>query len=235
MGINVIEAQDATTTNASAIPSGVLACGYDTGGGIAWTPAQFAAHNTPYPAIHIDQDPSASDATADILDVESGAATVAEIPGWIIRARAKYAAKVRPSQRWPGIYLSMGNLSAAVSALQGAGIVNVPFWTAQPGIGLAAATQRVVTATGPYPCIGVQYQYNTLTDLNVFNEEWVKTMTGNAVPPTPPPAPANSRPPAPPGEYEKGVVLTGIGLDGNLWITTYSPVTGKWSAPQKIS
>lgn len=41
--------------------------------------------------------------------------------------------------------------------------------------------------------------------------------------------------PAPPGLWEKAAVLTGIGLDGNVWTTTYNPVTGKWDGPVRVS
>lgn len=72
-------AQDATHINQSHIPAGTQAAGYDTGtGGIAWSAADFAAHDKPFPAVHIDQDASASHYTSDILDVEPSAASPAE-------------------------------------------------------------------------------------------------------------------------------------------------------------
>lgn len=185
MTVQVVEAEDATSRNEAFVPSNLLAAGYDTGSpDILWSQMQYASRTLPYPAIHIDQDPRASDPTADILDVEAFAATIDEIVGWIGRARADFLSGARPGQRWPGIYLSMNNLTPAVDALMAAGIINVPFWTAQPGIGLAAATQRVATATGNYPCIGVQYEWDTVVDKDVFSLDWV-TKVSTTVPPPP--------------------------------------------------
>jgi hypothetical protein len=179
--IPYIAAQDATRVNAVHIPAGILAIGYTTGSGnVPWDSATFAAHNTPYPAIHIDQDPSASDATADILDVESFAATVADIPGWLTRARANYAKHVRPQQRWPGIYCSMDTLPGAIAICQSHKLTNVPFFTAQPGNTEAFAIQRVQTATGPYPCIGCQYATDSFVDYDILSQDWVRTMAGTA-------------------------------------------------------
>lgn len=181
MTIQTIVAQDATGTNEPTIPGNILACGYDTGSdGIAWTAEQFAARTSPYPAIHIDQDPSASDTTADILDVESGAATIAEIPGWIIAARASYNAHVRPGQRWPGIYCDSSNLTLAVDALTAAKITDVPFWIAEDET-LSTAIAQIQSATGSYPRIGVQYASGTTVDYDIFNLSWVTTISGDNV------------------------------------------------------
>lgn len=182
MTIAYILAQD--SVNPDAIPANVLAAGYDTGSGIAWGTAGFAAHTKPYPAIHIDQDPNASDPLADILDVEAQAATVPEIVGWVTRARAAFKANTRPGQRWPAIYLSTGNLSQSVSDLQSAGLTDVPFWVAKPGIGEPVAISEVQTATGPYPAIGIQYQFGNSVDLDVFSLPWVTTVSGITVPKT---------------------------------------------------
>lgn len=186
MTIPTILAQDATGGNSNQIPVGTQAVGYTTGPNVAWTTAEFAAHVTPYPAIRIDQDPNATDYTADILDVEAQAATVPEIVNWITKARANYAAHVRPEQRWPGIYCQVSNLNSAVAALESAGLTNVPFWLTEPGTALSTATTAVATATGSYPLIGVQYEFGTVVDYDVFSETWVKTMTG--VKPVDPPA-----------------------------------------------
>lgn len=176
-------AQDAIRVNAFDIPVTVLAAGYTTGSGaIPWGIAQWAAHLLPYPAVRIDQDPSASDKTADVLDVESGAATISDIVPWVRAARANFSNNVRPGQRWPAVYLSMGNLDAAIAALQAAGITGVGFWTAQPGMGLSAAVTRVQTATGSYPCIGVQYAWGNVVDYDVFSESWVTTVSGGGAP-----------------------------------------------------
>jgi hypothetical protein len=179
--IPYIPAQDATRINAAHIPAGTQAMGYSTGSGdVPWATATFAAHAKPYPAVHIDQDAAATDATADVLDVESLAATVADIPGWIRRARANYAKRVRPSQRWPAVYCSMGTLPSAIAILTSNSLVNVPFITTEPGNTEAYAIQRVTTATGPYPCVGCQYQYGTYVDYDILSLDWMINVAGEA-------------------------------------------------------
>jgi hypothetical protein len=169
MTVPYILAQDATRVNAIHIPAGTQSAGYTTGlGPVPWDAPTFAAHNKPYEAIRICQDPGATDATADILDVEQFAATVADIPGWLNRARASFAKHVRPAQRWPGIYCSMNTLDSAVAICTSNKLTNVPFWTAQPGNTQAFAINRVQTATGPYPCIGCQHATNNFVDFDVF-------------------------------------------------------------------
>lgn len=176
-----IVGQDATHQNIGHLTMGVQSAGYFTGTpDIRWTATDFADHDTPYPAIAIDQSPNGSRPDADIWDVEAGAGSVAGIPQWITKARENYANHVRPEQRWPGIYLSMNNLDPAVKALEKAGIQDVGFWTAQPGIGLPAAIQRVQTATGPYPDIGCQYVLGGLIDLDVWSLDWVTTVSGKS-------------------------------------------------------
>ena len=91
---------DATHDNVGALPAGAQVAGYSTGTGthIKWTDADFAAHPG---AVRIDQDPAASDPTADVLDIEAGAATPASAPGWVTRALASRASQARPGQRSP--------------------------------------------------------------------------------------------------------------------------------------
>lgn len=175
-------AQDATHTNQSHIPAGTQAAGYDTGsGGIAWSSSDYAAHDKPFPAIHIDQDAGASDYLSDILDVESGAATPAECARWVANARANYNSAVRRGQRWPGIYCSQSTAGSVQSALGSAGISNVPFWIAEWGIGEAQAQSNVADGSGGgYPTIGWQYQNGTYVDYDVFSVPWLTTVSGPA-------------------------------------------------------
>lgn len=85
---------DATHANIGQLPKGVQVAGYTTGSaGIQWTAQDWAAHPG---AVRIDQDPAASDPTADILDIEAGAATPASAPDWVKRARASYESQARP-------------------------------------------------------------------------------------------------------------------------------------------
>lgn len=161
MTIPTLPGYDATGLNERVIPLTAQAAGYDTGSGnVPWTAAQFARHTTPYPAIHIDQDPNAIDATADFLDVEAFAATVGEVVGWIGRARDAFDSGKRRGQRWPGIYCSMSLINTVVGALHAARVVSVPFWIANYGYSSAAAQAYVAApsnATADYPTVGFQH------------------------------------------------------------------------------
>src|SRR5271156_1320492 len=101
--MTLILVHDATTEGFASLPAGMVA-GYSTGPGIEWTAAQFKARPG---AVRIDQDPKASDPTADVLDVESRAATFADCPVWVKAARNNIESRKRLGQRsMPAIYMS---------------------------------------------------------------------------------------------------------------------------------
>lgn len=182
--IETIIGYDATSENEHVLPTDVLVAGYDTqvGSGppyIKWTDAQWAAHQKPYPALHIDQNPSAGDYTFDYMDVETGAFTENEIVNAIDNARESYRKITRPGQRWPGVYCSANNVASAVSILQRATLTDVPFIVADYSISQAEAVRRVSTAIGPYPAVGYQFSdqaFNGLGDANIFSLSWVTTV-----------------------------------------------------------
>lgn len=149
---------DATHDNIGALPEGAQVAGYATGTGthIRWTDADFAAHPG---AVRIDQDPAASDPTADVLDIEAGAATPASAPGWVTRALASRTSQARPGQRSPAVYMSQSGVTEVVNALVAGGISSgVGLWIAHFGLTQAQATQMVLSASGPFPVIGVQFR-----------------------------------------------------------------------------
>lgn len=188
----VTDVYDATTGNVQNLPPGALAAGYDTGPGVAWTPEQWAAHPG---ALHYDQDPAASDTTADLLDVEAGAATALEAANWKKRAQAKFEAKTRPGQREPAIYCSGSKMTGIVNALLAGGVTSCPFViAAYPGGDLAAARAAaaaiIEAANGPFPVVGRQYADLGDYDANVFRNDWLAT--GGNTPPPPSPAPAGN-------------------------------------------
>lgn len=171
----VIPGYDAIGVNVGTMPPGQHA-GYVTGfGAVPWTAAQF---NVDPGAIRICQDPGATVATADILDIESGAATPQDAPGWVTRARTCYNAGIRPGQRQPVIYCSESMLQPVIDELSAAGISHVPFWMARPGLSEAVATAEVTTATGDFPCFGVQYAWGANYDSNVWNAQWLAQQSG---------------------------------------------------------
>ena len=96
--------------------------------------------------MRIDQDPAASDPTADVLDIEAGAAT----PGQ--RARLgdagtgqPRAGPARPGQQYPAVYMSQSRVTEVVNALIAGGIsAGAGLWIAHFGLTQAQATQMVL-------------------------------------------------------------------------------------------
>src|ERR1700758_1337040 len=114
---------DAIHDNIGALPAGAQVAGYTTGTGtdIRWTNADFAAHPG---AVRIDQDPAASDPTADVLDIEAGAP-----------ARASRTSGARPGQRPPAVYMSQSVVAEVVNALNAGGVSSgVGLWVVNWGL-----------------------------------------------------------------------------------------------------
>jgi hypothetical protein len=174
---------DTTHQFISQLPAGCQAAGYDTGGdGVAWTEADWAAHPG---AVHVDQDPDASDATADVLDCENGAVPVGSplIAAWAKRAQASWNAAARPGQRTPALYCSASNVTANVNALTAGGVT--------PGTGLwiadwtgtdAQAIAEIIAASGPFPVIGGQFQDLGDIDADVWSTAWLANVSGQVPP-----------------------------------------------------
>jgi hypothetical protein len=238
MGITVV--RDAIGVNVSHLPRGQVA-GYTTGsGGVPWSAAQFAAHPG---AVRIDQDPPASDVHADVLDVESGAATNAVAARWYRAASASFDAGTRPGQRSPAIYTSAGNLTALVNALTGSGVHSGPgLWVANWSLTPADATNMIEAAGGPFPVIGVQFTSGQFYDTSIFDSTW---LAHTSLPPAP-------KPPASPVQVEANGRLSwrelahahGTTVARSLWLTaTHEPggfgqprqaayiAAGDWNAP----
>lgn len=164
---------DATTVGEPHIPAGKQSAGYTTGAGIAWTPEQFAAHPN---AVRICQDAGATDTTADVLDVESGAATIADIPGWYHKAVSNFRAGVRPGQRYPTVYASLSNITPIVTALTKDGLHtegDAPYlWVAHWGITEAQALADL-TDQPPFNIVGYQFASAAEFDTDVFETDWL--------------------------------------------------------------
>jgi hypothetical protein len=177
----IIDGADATGANYSALPSGLaIVAGYSTGSdGIAWDEAQWAEHPD---AIRIDQSPenTALDETADVLDFENGAATLAGIAPWVLAARAAFARGARPGQRHPAVYASRSNLTPVCNALADARVTGVGLWVADWTDDRAAAVAELATSSGPYPVIGVQWQDAGRFDRDVFLESWLSVRSAKA-------------------------------------------------------
>jgi hypothetical protein len=169
--IETVTVCDATHANIGHLPHGAAA-GYTTGSAdIRWTAADWAAHPG---AVRIDQDPAASDKTADVLDVEAGAATLADCAPWAEAAAANFARGMRPGQRHPAIYMSLSMVTPVVNALIAGGIAEgVGLWIANWSLTAAQAATVVQLASGPFPVIGVQHANAGLFDVSVFSRDWL--------------------------------------------------------------
>ena len=176
--IETLAVCDAIHDNVSHLPAGAAA-GYSTGTGshIRWTAADWAAHPG---AVRIDQDPGASDPTADVLDVESGAATVAVCARWAEAAAASVAQGKRPGQRHPAIYMSLSMVTPVVNALIAGGITEgVSLWVAHWGITQDQARTVVQLGGGPFPVIAVQYRNAGLYDVSEFSRPWLNAVSAD--------------------------------------------------------
>ncbi len=188
---------DAIRTSIPSLPRGAQQyAGYSTGlGDVPWTEQDFQQHATALgPCLRIDQDPAASDPTADILDVEAGAATFTDCPWWAKRALADFKAARRPGQRSPAIYMSASNVSAVVNALISGGVTSgVGLVVANWSLTEAQALADVLAASGPFPVVGIQFTDAGPYDVSVFRADWLAAQSGK---PKPPPAPVPSPIPA---------------------------------------
>ena len=229
----VIDGADATGSNMSHLPAGFgVIAGYCTGsGGVPWTAEQWAAHPD---AIRIDQSPvdTPADETADVLDVENGAATYADCAPWALAAKASYAKATRPGQRHPAIYASQASLTPVCNALAAAGVTWVGLVVANWNDTKDAAVATLQASSGPYPIVGVQYADEGLYDLDVYLASWVNTRSAKAKPAAPVPA----KPAMPPGQWDdpaawtwSEVTVTGTGLDGKTHTFAYSKAANVWA------
>jgi len=170
-------AYDCIRANIGRAPAGLLA-GYTTGSSdIRWTAADWKAHPD---AVRIDQDPAASDDTADVLDVEFRAATLADVPGWSKRALASYRSGKRPGQRSPLIYCSQVNVTPVANVLTGAGLADgsVGLFIANWNLTQVQAVAEVLAASGPFPVHGLQFQNAGDFDIDVFSSAWLNARSG---------------------------------------------------------
>ena len=180
---------DATHSGLPAVPKdGLIRGGYTTGSGsVPWTAADWAANPD---AVRYCQDPGATDHTADVLDVETGAATLADCAPWAHAALAAYSSDARPGQRTPAIYCSRNNVTPVVNALISGGIkAGVGLIVADWNLSESQAAAEVAAGSGPFPIVGIQYEDAGAYDKDVFSTPWVNAVSGKTPPPGGFPAP----------------------------------------------
>lgn len=173
----VIAGFDCIHINVPSAPRGAQLAGYTTGTpDIQWTDADWAK----FPgAVRIDQDFAAVDHSADVLDVESGAATPGDCPHWATSATADFFAATRPGQRMPAVYTSADNVTNVANALVNNGVKSgVGLWVANWNLTESQAIADVLAAAGPFPIIGVQYGSGTWGDFDVWSAGWLSHVSG---------------------------------------------------------
>jgi hypothetical protein len=166
----VVTAHDCIHANIAHLPPGQSA-GYTTGSpAIRWTAGDWKAHPG---SVRICQD-NGTDHTADVLDVETGAATNGDAAAWVPKARAAFDAVTRPGQRRCAIYTSQSNVTPLVNTLTAHGInSHVRLWVANWNLSGGQAAAEVEAAEGPFPVVGVQYNSLQFYDSDVFDTAWL--------------------------------------------------------------
>ena len=207
MTIQTVQGYDATHANIGHLPKG-QAAGYLTGSpDVQWTDADAAAH----PGwVQIDQSPviTAINVRCDMIDMENGAVTLAELAEVVRDAQQAYKTGLRPGQRWPGVYCSRSMVTPAVNALAAGGVLSCPLGVADRSNNLPADRAEVEQASGPYPIVWRQYANDGTYDSGVFSVPWLTAVSA-------------ARPPAPPGQWSdprawhwSSAFACGIGDDG---------------------
>lgn len=207
---------DATHQNISHLPPG-MGAGYSTGSvDVKWTNADWASRPN---AIRYCQD-SGSDVTADLIDVERFAATVANAVSWLPKAQAAYRAVKRPGQRWPGVYISYSRLTELANGLAAAlpKLTYVPLVLARWDNNEAADAATILARSGPFPIVGFQYANAGLYDQEVISSDWLNEVAHIAIPRF-----AISK--LPPGRW-----LPGVRITDNTWHST-SQNGADWTTP----
>lgn len=221
---------DTIGANVTRLPAdSPVVAGYTTGsGGVPWTAAQRAAHPD---MVLIDQSPAAGmwDGLADVQDEESGAVTVAEVPGRARAMLAAYHAGARPGQRQPTIYVgARHNATPVVNAMVAAGIPGgICLAVAMPNT-TAADAQAVIneTAGTPWPVVWAQYAFGDAYDVGLVSRAWLANVSRK-------PVVTAGKPPVPPGPWESPaaypwaqVSIFAVRTDGGLRVIVLED--GKW-------
>lgn len=233
MTVTTVNGWDATSANLSKVPSvmGPYGGGYITGSdGVPWTMAQ----RDQYPqAVMYDQSSivTSVDITADAFDLENGAVTVGEIAQCVKDGRSAFNVVARIGQRWPAVYMSESNVTTVVNALIAGGVTSCPLIVADYSYSYTEALADVANASGPFPIVGVQYSDaggNGAYDLDVWSLEWLNNRSKMATE-------SYAVSTLPPGEWRGPIVLTGEGIDGNIYTTTLKADGKTWETPVKAA
>lgn len=217
--MSIVIGFDVMGANLGRVPAGAQLAGYSTGSGdVPWTAEEWAAHPG---AVRICQDAGASDVTADVLDVERGAATIADTAPWYKAAASSYAGAHRPGQRHPAVYASQSNVTPLVNALTAAGIKSGPgLIIANWSLTETQAAADVLAAAGPFPVVGVQFASNQFFDTDAWSSSWLSDVSAAVKPPAPPQAPGTIYGPASAGTGYRWVA------DGTMSLEAFAAARG---------
>jgi hypothetical protein len=182
MAVKVVKLNDATHANIRFLPVGEADAGYMTGSpDVKWTEDDW--HSSPS-AVRIDQSPliTAVDLTADFMDMEAGAVTVAELAEVVRDAQAAFHENRRAGQRWPGVYFSRSRLAEVMAALHAGGVKSCPLGIADWNYDLEQATAEVSSSSGLFPVVWRQYANRRFYDAGVCSLAWLNRVSGPHVP-----------------------------------------------------
>jgi hypothetical protein len=205
--------RDSTTASDIPLAGTDVAIGY-INGTYQWSQADWDL----FPHVaHATIDVSGKNPTADILDIETGDATVGQAPSWV-----RSHNKANPA--YPAIlYCDRSTLTPLFNALNASSLIVARDF--RLFVATLDGTKTLTDMTGVW---AIQYAGETQTgghydESIVYDDKW------NVV--APPPTPGeHAAAPAPPGLWFDGT-FTGRGLDGRLWRTDYDSHTGLWTPP----
>jgi Putative peptidoglycan binding domain len=182
--MDITSGWDATHANLGDVRSGQGA-GYTTGtDDVRWTAEDWTAHPG---AVRICQDDGATDDTADVVDTETGAATLEQAIAWVPRARAAWEAGKRPGQREPALYMSASKVAAAAAAVHDAGLDDKCYlYQARWGVGAQLAAAEIRDSGGPFRTVAFQYANQGDYDNDMWSADWLANVSVAPQPPAPP-------------------------------------------------
>jgi len=142
--------------SAHNVPAGTpRVAGYVTGSGdVPWSVADWSRFRAAA-QVRIAQAPGTDPITADVLDVETGAAMPADSPGWIL-------SRIAAGYTWSVIYGTAGTLAAVRAALIAAGpegwwYGHVYCWLAEWSLSEEQAVRVLGTEVAGMTCVAAQW------------------------------------------------------------------------------
>jgi len=234
MTVAVVDGWDATHENLSHVPHIGQAAGYLTGSSkVRWTPADIARFPD---AVMYDQSPVVTDfdTTADLLDVETGAAGDEDIVPFITEARDHFRKGTRPGQRWPGVYCSRNRVTEVCNVMVRGGLANgrttVPLAIAHYTHDRDGAVREVANSSGPFPVVVRQYSDlggGGTFDLDVYSVPWLRNRSKKM----PDPGYKVTEPPPLTSKVGTPTVALGIGPAGQFVWVSYTVDGKNWTPP----